>query len=109
MVFCVQANFAFRNASRRNQISSNIQTRIAQTTTYGPVSREDYTDENGQAAVSLLVRFTTKAEQDAFWADVITAVGTGINGPVTGSELYRHDCPGDGEHWACEIAERVDW
>jgi hypothetical protein len=84
MVFCVQANFAFRNASRRNQISSNIQTRIAQTTTYGPVSREDYTD-------------------------VITAVGTGINGPVTGSELYRHDCPGDGEHWACEIAERVDW
>jgi hypothetical protein len=108
VVYCVQADLAFRNAARRDQISSNIQTRIAQTTTYGPVYRTDYQGENGPA-VSLLVRLTTRAEQEAFWADALAFVGTGINGPVTGSQMHRHDCPSESEHWPCEIAERVDW
>jgi hypothetical protein len=110
MVFCVQADLAFRNESRRNQISSNIQTRLAQTVPWGVVVRQDYAKDNGDPAVLLEVRFTTRAQQEAFWNDAIAAVGTGINGPVTGSSLTRHDCTHDeAQPQPCVIAERTDW
>jgi hypothetical protein len=108
MVYCVQAQLAFRSAARRDQISQNIQTRLAQTTPWGEVIRTDYVNENGDPAVALEVRFNTRVEQEAFWNDALAAVGTGINGPVTGSELTRHDCPHDESQPAgCVVAERV--
>jgi hypothetical protein len=110
VVYCVQANLAFRNASRRNQVSSNIQTRLAQNVPWGEVVRQDYTDEAGNPAVSREVRFMTRAEQESFWNDAIAAVGTGVNGPVTGSRIYRHDCPHDeARPVPCTVTEQVNW
>jgi hypothetical protein len=110
VVFCIQAQLAFRNASRRNTISGNIQTYIASKTTWGPVGRIDGTTMAGDPSVSLEVRFTTQAEQDAAWADIQGFVGTGINGPVTGSFIQRHDCPHDEERpTPCVVSERRDY
>jgi hypothetical protein len=110
VVYCVQAELAFQNASRRNQVSSNIQTRLAQTTPWGAVTRQDYTNESGAPAVVLEVRFNTRAEQESFWNDAIAAAGTGVNGPVTGSRIYRHDCPHDQAQPApCVVGETVSW
>jgi hypothetical protein len=110
VVFCIQAQLAFRNAARRDQISGNIQTYIASKTTWGEVGRADFTTEAGDPAVTLEVRFTTQAEQDAAWADIQGFVGTGINGPVTGSFIQRHDCPHDEERpTLCVVAERRDY
>ena len=110
MVYCVQADLAFQNASRRNQISSTIQTRLAQTTPWGEVIRQDYTNLSGSPAVLLEVRFTTQAQQQAFWTDAIAAVGTGVNGPVVGSAIWRHDCPHDeADPTPCVVSERVDF
>jgi hypothetical protein len=106
VVFAVQAFLAFRNASRRDTISQNIQTRVAQAETWGPVDRVDSTTFAGDPAVTLTVRFTTKAEADLFWTDVQAAAGTGVNGPVAGSRLWRHDCPHDqADATACAIAD----
>jgi hypothetical protein len=110
MVFCIQAQLAFRNASRRDQISGNIETYIATKTTWGEVVRTDSTTVAGDPAVHLEVRFTTEAEQDAAWTDIQSFVGTGVNGPVTGSTIYRHDCPHDeARPTPCVVAERRDY
>jgi hypothetical protein len=110
VVFCIQAQLAFRNTARRDQISGNIQTYIASKTTWGEVGRTDFTTEAGDPAVSLEVRFTTQAEQDAAWADIQAQVGTGINGPVTGSFIQRHDCPHDEERpTLCVVSEKRDY
>jgi hypothetical protein len=110
MVFCIQAQLAFRNESRRDQISQNIQNYIATKTTWGEVARVDTITEAGDPSVYLEVRFTTEAEQDAAWADIQAFVGTGINGPVTGSTIYRHDCPHDeAQPTLCVVAERRDY
>src|SRR5512143_2254620 len=110
MVYCIQAQLAFRNAARRNAVSTNIQNYIATRTTWGPVYRSDYTNEAGQPSVSLEVRFTTAAEQQQAWTDIQNQVGTGVNGPVTGSTIYRHDCPHDEAHpYPCVVAEQRDW
>jgi hypothetical protein len=110
VVYCIQAQLGFRNAARRDLISGNIQTYIASKTTWGEVGRSDFTTEAGDPSVSLEVRFTTQAEQDAAWADIQGFVGTGINGPVTGSFIQRHDCPHDeAQPTLCVVAERRDY
>jgi hypothetical protein len=110
VVYAIQAQLGFRNTARRDLISGNIQTYISSKTTWGPVSRVDSTTMAGDPAVSLEVRFTTQVEQDQAWADIQAFVGTGINGPVTGSSIYRHDCPHDEERpTLCVVAERRDY
>jgi hypothetical protein len=110
VVYAVQAFLAFRNASRRDQISNNIATRLAQTTPWGEVVRQDAVSDAGDPAVLLTVRFSTQAEQQSFWGDAIAAVGTGINGPVTGSAIWRHDCSHDETRpGPCTVAETVGW
>lgn len=111
MVFAVQAVLAFRNAARRNTVSSNIQTRLAQNVPWGEVERVDGVNATGDPCVSFTVRFQTKAEQDAFIADLEAFVGTGINGPITGVSWYvPHDCPHDeSNHGPCVLGTRRDW
>jgi hypothetical protein len=110
VVYCIQAQLAFRNAARRNAVSTNIQNYIATRTTWGPVYRNDYTAETGDPSVSLEVRFTTAAEQQAAWTDILNQVGTGVNGPVVGSWIDRHDCPHDQPRpFPCVFAERRAW
>lgn len=110
MVFAVQAFLAFRNTARRDLISSNIQTRLAQNVPWGTTERTDSVSAAGDPAVTLTVRFQTQAEADSFWADVQAAVGTGLNGPVAGSSIWRHDCPHDQQQpGPCVVSDRVDW
>jgi hypothetical protein len=110
VVYCIQAQLAFRNASRRDQISGNIQTYIASKTTWGEVHRTDSTTEAGDPAVTLEVRFTTEAEANTAWNDIQGFVGTGINGPVTGSYIQRHNCPHDEvQPTLCVVAEKRDY
>jgi hypothetical protein len=110
VVYCVQAFLAFRNASRRDQVSDNIQTRLAQTTPWGEVTQQNETSDAGDPAVLLTVRFSAQADQESFWTDAIAAVGTGINGPVSGSAIWRHDCPHDqAQPTPCVVGERVDF
>lgn len=110
MVYAVQGLLAFQNAARRNTVSSTIQTRLAQNVPWGGATRVDGTTQAGDPSVNLTVRFQTQAEADSFWADVQAAVGTGVNGPVVGSYIQRHDCPHDqGSGSACVISQRVDW
>jgi hypothetical protein len=52
----------------------------------------------------------TRAEQESFWNDALAAVGSGVNGPVAGSRIYRHDCPHDeAQPEPCVVAETVNW
>jgi hypothetical protein len=107
MVYAVQARLTFRNTSRRDTIAQNIQTRLSQAVTWGQVT---VTNSQADPSVTVTVRFQTRAEADSFWADVQAAVGTGINGPVTGSAIWRHDCPHDEPaHGPCVVADRVVW
>lgn len=110
MVYVVQAGLAFRNAARRDAISSNIQARLAQTVPFGEVDRVDWADMGGNPATILSVAFRTLAEADSFWADVVVFVGSGINGPVAGSSMWRHDCPRDEAQTAgCVVADVQAW
>lgn len=110
MVYAVQGMLAFQNAARRNTVSSTIQTRLLQNVLWGAVTQVDGTTGAGDPSVHLSVRFQTKAEADAFWTDLQAAVGTGVNGPVAGSTVWRHDCPHDGASPAsCVVSARVDW
>jgi hypothetical protein len=110
VVYAIQAQLGFRNTARRDLISGNIQTYIASKTTWGSVRRQDYTTLVGDPAVSLEVRFTTQAEQNQAWTDIQGFVGTGINGPVTGSTIRRHNCTHDEPRpELCVVAERRDY
>ena len=56
------------------------------------------------------VRFTTAAARDSFWNDVVAFMGTGLNGPVAGSYIQRHDCGHDGAApEPCVVGERLDY
>lgn len=110
MVHAVQFFGAFRNTARRDAVSQNIQTRLAQNVPAGEVTRIDSVSVTGDPCVSLTVRFNTLAEADSFWTDLQAALGTGVNGPVVGSHATRHDCGHDQLNPApCVIATRVDW
>jgi hypothetical protein len=96
VVYAVQASFEFRNTARRDGVAGNVQTRLAQTVRWGEtVVSKGTSDAGADVMLFVTVRFTTRAEQEAFWNDALAFVGTGINGPVTGSFMQRHDCPHD--------------
>lgn len=107
MVFAVQAAVAFRNTARRDSVLTNVQTRLAQMVPWGETTARTYTTQEGDPAFTVTVRFFTRAEQDSFWADIQAQLGTGVNGPVTGSKIWRHDCPHDQGQGSCAIGEQV--
>lgn len=107
MVYAVQAIVGFRNSARRDTVMGNVQTRLQQNVPWGVTTvRTTQLRPSGDPAFYAEVRFNTKAEQDAFWADLIAAFGSGVNGPTTGSEWWRHDCGHDGAS-GCGNIERV--
>lgn len=107
MVFAVQAAVAFRNTARRDSVLQNVEVRLAQTVPWGETTTQTYTTEAGDPAFGVTVRFLTKAEQDSFWADLQAGLGTGVNGPVAGSRIWRHDCPHDEGLGSCTVGEQV--
>jgi hypothetical protein len=113
MVYAVQGWFGFQNEARRDAVMQNVQTRLEQEITWGEtVTRAipPMPPRSPDPAMAVEVRFTTDAARDAFWTDVIAFMGTGVNGPVTGSYIQQHDCPHDeGNPAPCVISERIDY
>lgn len=116
MVYAVQGQFGFQNAARRDGVMSNVQTRISQEVTWGTTTtRKIEPGGEGPLAVTdptmlVEVRFTTLAARESFWNDVIAYMGGGVNGPVTGSFIQKHDCPHDGANpGPCVVSERRDY
>lgn len=112
MVYAVQGTFGFRNTARRNAVMSNTQTRIAQEVTWGEVVATAVNPGWRVADPSMVieVRFATDTARDGFWTDVLEFMGTGVNGPTTGSHIEQHDCPHDqSDPGLCVISERIDF
>ena len=112
-VYAVQGYFGFRNATRRNAVMQNVQTRLSTEVTWGEVVTtpvEPMPPRATDPSMAVEVRFETDAARDAFWADVVAFMGTGLNGPTTGSYIQQHDCPHDeAEPQPCVISERIDY
>lgn len=100
------AVLGFRNAARRDTVSAAVRARLAADVPWG-VATVDVVDRVVTAdgavtdAMVVEVRFRTPGEADAFVTDVLAQLGSGVNGPVAGSVLSRHDCRHD-EGAACE-------
>lgn len=92
---------------------NNVQTRLASEAQWGQsavVAIEPGAPGITDPSMSVEVRFTTDAARDSFWNDVIAFMGTGVNGPVTGSYIQQHDCPHDDVNpLPCVISERRDY
>ena len=93
---------------------TNVQTRLSAEVTWGdtttlalPLGTPPRPTDPG---MMVEVRFTTDTARDSFWTDVIAFIGTGVNGPVTGSYIQQHDCQHDEvDPSECIVAERVDY
>jgi hypothetical protein len=112
MVYAVQGWFGFQNAARRDAVMQNVQTRLSTEVTWGETVTQALAPTPRQPDPSMLVevRFATDAARDAFWTDVIAFMGTGVNGPVTGSYIQQHDCPHDEpDAPPCVVSERIDY
>lgn len=114
MVYAVQGFFGFRNTARRDAVMQNVQTRLTTEITWGEVITTPIEADPGMRITNpsmfVEVRFTTDAARDSFWTDVIAFLGTGVNGPVTGSYIQQHDCPHDeGQISDCVISNRIDY
>jgi hypothetical protein len=116
VVYAVQGRFGFNNAARRDGVMSNVQTRLAQEVKWGVTTTQKVEPGGaGPGAVTsptmiVEVRFTTVAARESFWNDVIAFMGTGVNGPVVGSFIQKHDCPHDGANpGPCVVSDRRDY
>jgi hypothetical protein len=89
---------------------SNVQTRLTAEVKWGETTTQPLTTLAGDPAMVVEVRFTTEAARDSFWTDVVAFMGTGVNGPVTGSFIQRHQCPHDQTPPVpCVVSERIDY
>lgn len=112
MVYAVQGVFGFTNEARRDGVMQNVQTRLSQEITWGETITRALDPMGRMTDPSMVVevRFTTDAARDSFWNDVIAFMGTGLNGPVSGSYIQQHDCPHDElDASPCVISERRDY
>jgi hypothetical protein len=116
-VYAVQGTVGFRNAARRDSVMQTVQNRLSQEVTWGETTTQAVVVEAGgrnagrpDPGMIVEVRFTTATARDAFWDDVVAYMGGGINGPVTGSFIQKHDCPHDGPSpTPCVVSERIDY
>lgn len=112
MVYAVQGVFGFRNAARRDGVMQNVQTRLSTEVTWGETTTQALEPDGLRIfdpSMIVVVRFETDAARDSFWTDVIAFMGTGTNGPTTGSYIQQHDCSHDGVAEPCVISERIDY
>jgi len=98
MVYAVNAAMAFQNASRRDNAHSYVVTRMTGLGTWGPIVVEDADSLSPRdAPAPTLVcefRFLDSASRDQFYVDLSNQL-QGVNGPVAGSWIAKHDCPHD--------------
>lgn len=97
-VFAVHAAMAFQNASRRDNAHNYVVTRMTGLGTWGPIVVEDAPSltPHDAAAPTLICffNFLDSIERDQFYVDLSNQL-QGVNGPVAGSWIMKHDCHHD--------------
>ena len=106
MVYCVQLQLQFRNQARRDTVQSNLTARLDQLLVWGEPLIRSYED----VGLGVEVRCVNQADADDLWVNLSDYVGTGINGPVAGSEATRHSCRHDEDgSIRCQLADSRVW
>ena len=107
MVYAIQLTLGFRNIARRDGVASNIQAKL---------SLPQYGDPEvvpqvirGDPGLLVTMRFINEADRDAMWTELDAALGTGVNGPVTGSRAWIHDCTHDEAVGVCTPGVERFW
>jgi hypothetical protein len=100
MVYAIQMNVGFRNTARRDATATSIAAKLTAPQYGQPISRNT-TLRTGEPGLYVESRFINQADRDDLWVNLDAAVGTGVNGPVTGSRAWIHDCPHDEDVGAC--------
>lgn len=100
----------FRNTARRNGVAANIQTKFSTSPQFGQPEVSNITmRQTGDPGLSVVARFSVKADRDAMWADLDAQLGSGVNGPVSGSRAWIHDCPHDEGRGDCVLGSERVW
>ena len=95
MVYAVIGEMAFQNASRRNNAHNFVVNRLTGENMWGSVEVIDGTDRlSGNPKLFCNFRFTTASARDQFYTDAIAQL-QGVNGPVVGSWIAKHNCSHD--------------
>lgn len=80
---------SFRNAARRDAVRDNVAQQLAQYQLYEPATVRDVnvrgSTNPGFAAQCL---FINQADQASVWNQLLAFMGSGVNGPSTGSTAY---------------------
>lgn len=108
MVYAVQLYLGFRNTARRDGSQTNIINQTAGKPMFGELVCVPGTSKAGDPSLAVIARFMNQADRDALWASLDAQLGTGINGPVTGSHAFTHDCSHDGTG-ECLVALTRAW
>lgn len=97
MVYAVIAAMGFQNSSRRDNAHNYVVTRVQVENLWGPVGVQDG-DElvigTPSPSIFCSFRFLDQAARDQFFTDTLAQL-TGVNGPITGSWIAKHDCGHD--------------
>lgn len=111
MVYAIQAEVYFRNTARRDAALANINAKFSSSEMWGNPRAVAITHrDTADPGIRIVGRFANQADQAAAWADLDAAFGTGVNGPVSGSRAWIHDCPHDEpEHGPCVISSERTW
>lgn len=94
MVFCIQAQLLFATAARRDNVRTQIETRIAGRPRWSVDTIVSTDLPNRPNALLVDLRFTIRANQTDL-RDRVEAVAIGANAPQPGSWMRVHDCSHD--------------
>ena len=109
MVYCVQAELKFNNATRRNAMLNGIAAEIATRPQWQTKLLEAVFAKDGAFAVAVEVRFNSATDMNEV-KEFVIANATGPNTPNAGSWLKIHECSHDSPTPAlCIDTLRQDW
>lgn len=94
MVFCLQADLVFSNATRRDDVLADMQSQINQRPRWGDSVATGYTTPAAQPAITVESRFTARTDLDSLTAR-LESFATGPRRPDAGSWYAVHDCGHD--------------
>jgi hypothetical protein len=110
VVYAIQLYVGFRNTARRDAAITNVNTKLGATPQYGtPIAGPAQLRGTTDPALIVTARFINQADRDQMWADLDAALGTGVNGPVTGSRAWIHDCQHDENVGGCAAGATRAW
>ena len=109
MVYAAQAGLSFSTVTARNDVQAAIAGIHGSKQKWGATVNQAGTDMQGRPALSVEMRFTSKADSQDLMAKIKQqAVGARL--PLSGSWVRIHDCPHDGPSAPpCVIEEEHVW